>query len=90
MTKTRYSVECLECGTIQADTTDDGLFSRPTAERRAGFHEGAFDHSVTVEVAEETNEYRCPVCYTKCVGELERDEHAKTEPGVRPSSFVRV
>lgn len=89
MTSRRWSVDCRECGEIEADT-DDGLFSRPTAERRAGFHEGSHGHDVTVEVAEETNEYRCPVCQTKCTGERERDEHAKTEPGVHPSSFVRV
>ena len=88
--KVRYKLVCRQCGEIEADTSDDGLFSRPTAERRAGFHEGAFEHDVSVEVAEETNEYRCPVCHTKCVGERERDEHAKGEPGVSPSSFVRV
>lgn len=89
MTKKRYAVECTDCGTIGADT-DDGLFTRATAERRAGFHEGTRGHIVSVEVAEETPEYRCPVCHTKCVGERERDEHARTEPGVSPDSFVRV
>lgn len=89
MTQKRYTIDCLDCGIIEADT-DDGLFSRPTAERRAGFHEGAFDHSCTVEIAEETPEYRCPVCHTLCVGEDERDSHARTEPGVQPSSFIRV
>jgi len=90
MAQFRYRVTCRECGEITADTTDDGLFDEATAHRRAGSHEGAFDHGCTVEIAEETNEYRCPVCQTKCVGERERDEHAKSEPGVQPSSFVRV
>lgn len=89
MTQKRYRVVCHECGEIEADT-DDGLFSRPTAERRAGFHEGSRDHDLTVEVAEVTKEYRCPICHTKCVGERERDEHANSEPGVKPSSFVEV
>jgi hypothetical protein len=86
----RYQVVCEDCGVIEADTSDDGLYDKATAHRRAGFHEGSRDHSVRVEVARETNEYRCPVCQTKCVGERERDGHAKTEPGVQPSSFVRV
>lgn len=90
MTEFRYSVTCWQCGEIVADTTDDGLFDKATAHRRAGHHEGAFDHECEVEIAEETNEYRCPVCQTKCVGERERDKHAKTEPGVHPDSFVRV
>ncbi len=87
----RYKVVCLSCGEIEADS-DDGLYDKASAHRRAGFHEGANSAPCTcnVEVAEETNEYRCPVCQTKCVGERERDEHAKTEPGVQPSSFVRV
>lgn len=89
MSQKRYTVECLECGTIEADT-NDGLFSRATAERRAGYHEGSRGHQCNVEVAEETPEYRCPVCHTLCVGDRERDEHARTEPGVKPSSFVRV
>jgi len=90
MAKFRYSVTCCECGEIEADTTDDGRFDKATAHRRAGFHEGAFDHECNVEIVAETNEYRCPVCHTKCVGEQERDDHAKTEPGVDPSSFTRV
>ena len=89
MTQKRYSLRCLTCGEIEADS-DDGLFSRSTAERRAGFHEGSTGHQVKVEAAEETKEYRCPVCHTKCVGERERDEHAETEPGVKPDQFVRV
>lgn len=90
MTKKRYRVTCEDCGTITADTTDDGLFREATAHRRAGFHEGSFGHSCSVEVASTTNEYRCPVCNTKCVGERERDDHAKTEPGVHPDQFYRV
>lgn len=86
----RYKVVCADCGEIEADTSDDGHFPRHKAHRRAGFHEGAFEHMVDVEVAESTEEYRCPVCHTKCTGERERDEHAKSEPGVDPSSFVRV
>lgn len=49
----RYAVVCDECGEIEADTSDDGLFEKATAHRRAGHHEGAFDHHCTVEVAEE-------------------------------------
>lgn len=90
MTRCRYEVVCAEGCAIDADTSDDGLFSLSTAHRRAGFHEGSTGHDCSVEVAEETPEYRCPVCATKCVGERERDEHAKTEPGVDPSSFYRV
>lgn len=90
MTKTRYSVHCETCGEIEADTTPDGLFDLATANRTAGFHEGAGHGPARVEKAEETPEYRCPVCQTKCVGERERDEHARTEPGVSPDSFVRV
>jgi len=90
MTEKRYRVECRECGEIEADTTDDGLFSKATAHRRAGHHEGAFDHSCTVSIADETPEYRCPVCNTRCVGDRERDDHARTEPGVEPESFYRV
>jgi len=87
----RYKVVCLECGEIEADTPD-GLYDETTAHRRAGFHEGINDgdHSCSVEIEKTTKEYRCPVCQTKCVGERERDDHAKTEPGVQPSSFVRV
>jgi hypothetical protein len=92
MAQYRYSVTCRECGKITADTTDDGLFDKATAHRRAGHHEGAHGggHECDVEIEEETKEYRCPVCQTKCIGERERDEHAKSEPGVQPSSFVRV
>lgn len=86
----RYSVTCRTCGEIEADLSEDGLFDEATGHRRAGHHEGEFDHECDVEIAEETNEYRCPVCQTKCVGERERDEHAKSEPGVSPSSFARV
>lgn len=86
----RYSLTCRECGLIESDTSEDGLFDEPTAHRRAGVHEGTYNHTVTVDIAEETNEYRCPVCHTKCIGEQERDEHAKTEPGVPPGTFVRV
>jgi len=49
MTKKRYQVNCREGCEIEADLSDDGLFSRPTAERRAGFHEGSTGHSVNVE-----------------------------------------
>jgi len=90
MTKRRYQVNCREGCEIEADLSDDGLFDRPTAERRAGFHEGSTGHSVDVEAVEETPEYRCPVCHTKCTGKRERDDHAQTEPGVRPDSFTRV
>lgn len=90
MTRKRYEVDCLDGCEIEADTSDDGLFSRATAERRAGFHEGSVGHDVRVNIAEETPEYLCPVCLTKCVGERARDEHAQTEPGVSPSSFERV
>jgi|GEM_PF-2587610 len=86
----RYQVVCEDCGVIEADTSDDGLYDKATAHRRAGFHEGSRDHSVSVEIARETNEYRCPVCYTMCIGEEERDDHAQTEPGVHPDQFVRV
>lgn len=91
MTQKRYRVNCLECGEIPADT-DDGLYKEATAQRRAGFHEGITDdeHTCIVEVATETNEYRCPVCNKKCVGERERDDHARTEPGVKPDAFYRV
>jgi hypothetical protein len=90
MTERRYRLDCQQCGTIEADTTSDGLFTRPKAERRAGFHEGARGHEVSVEVAEKTLEWRCPVCHLKVTGEDERDEHAQTEPGVHPDQFVRV
>jgi len=92
MAQYRYSVTCRTCGEITADISDDGLFDKATAHRRAGHHEGSHGggHECDVEIEEETKEYRCPVCQTKCVGERERDEHAKTEPGVHPSSFVRV
>lgn len=90
MTRRRYKVLCRTCGELPADCSDDGLFGPKTAHRRAGFHEGSTGHDVDVEVAEQVNEYRCPVCHTKCVGEDERDEHARTEPGVQPESFVRV
>jgi len=90
MTVFRYSVTCRECGEIKADTSDDGHFDKATAHRRAGFHEGAQGHECDVGIIDETNEYRCPVCHTKCVGEQERDDHAKTEPGVSPDSFTRV
>ena len=90
MAQYRYRVVCSTCGEIEADTSDDGLFDKAKAHRRAGHHEGAFDHHCDVEIVDETNEYRCPVCHTKCVGEQERDRHAKSEPGVAPDSFVRV
>jgi hypothetical protein len=88
MTKKRYGVTCRECGKIDSD----GPSKTASAYRRAGFHEGLHDgdHVCDVRVVDETNEYRCPVCHTKCIGERERDEHAKTEPGVSPGSFVRV
>jgi hypothetical protein len=93
----RYEIVCRTCGQIESDTTSDGLFDEATANRRAGHHEGVYDglddnrdHNCEVQAVEETNEYRCPVCHTKCVGEDERDKHARTEPGVQPSSFVRV
>jgi len=72
MAQYRYSVTCRECGKITADTTDDGLFDKATAHRRAGHHEGARGggHECDVEIEEETKEYRCPVCQTKCIGEL--------------------
>jgi hypothetical protein len=90
MTKIRYAVMCQECGEIESDTRDDGLFREATAHRRAGHHEGSTGHQCDVVAEKETNEYRCPVCHTQCVGERERDEHAKSEPGVSPDSFVRV
>jgi len=90
MTKKRYEVSCLDGCEITADMSDDGLFSRATAERRAGYHEGSTGHQVVVEVENATEEYLCPVCHIRCVGEQERDEHAQTEPGVSPDSFTRV
>jgi len=90
MSKKRYSVTCRECGEIEADTTDDGLFDKATAHRRAGHHEGAFDHSCGVEVAEETPQYQCPVCGKTVTGERAKDDHAKTEPGMAASSMRRV
>jgi len=92
MAQKRYSVTCRECGEIVADISDDGLFDKATAHRRAGHHEGSRGggHECDVEVAKRTKEFRCPVCHTTCVGERERDDHAKTEPGVRPDSFRRV
>jgi hypothetical protein len=90
MPERRYDVVCQEGCEIEADTTDDGLFSKAQAHRRAGHHEGALDHSCEVEVAEETLQWRCPVCQKLCNGERERDRHAGKEPGVKPSSFVRV
>lgn len=93
MTQYRYEVVCNECGQVVSSTDGDGRFDREsTAYRRAGFHEGMNDgdHTCEVERVEKTNEYRCPVCHTKCVGERERDEHARSEPGVSPDSFTRV
>lgn len=90
MSEKRYSVTCWECGEIEADTTDDGLFDKATAHRRAGHHEGAFDHDCDVEIAEETPEYQCPICHTTVTGERARDEHAKTEPGLHANSMRRV
>ena len=90
MSEFRYSVTCDECGEIVADTSDDGLFSVETAHRRAGHHEGAFDHECTVEIEMEIKEYRCPICHTKVTGKRERDEHASGEPGLKPSGMVRV
>lgn len=90
MTEFRYSVTCRECGEIEGDLSDDGLFDKATAYRRAGHHEGSTGHECDVDIADETNEYRCPVCHTKCVGERERDKHAQKEPGVKPDAFVRV
>jgi len=89
MTKYRYTITCEECGEIDPDASG-GLFDEATAHRRAGYHEGALGHDCDVEIAEKTNEYRCPVCHTKCVGERERDEHAQAEPGVKPDQFTRV
>ena len=90
MAQYRYTVTCERCGDIEADTSDDGLFDQTTAHRRAGHHEGSTGHSCEVVPVEKTKEYRCPVCHTKCVGERERDEHAKSEPGVKPDQFTRV
>jgi hypothetical protein len=90
MTQKRYAVDCRQCGPIEADTASDGLFTKATAHRRAGYHEGAFDHECEVRVETETPEYRCPICHTLCTGKRERDEHARTEPGVKPDSFPRV
>lgn len=87
--KRRYRVLCRECGEIEADT-EDGLYDRPTAERRAGFHEGAKVHKCTVEVAEETPEFECPICHTTVTGEQARDEHAAGEPGMQPSAMRLV
>jgi len=90
MTKKRYTVICQdEHGRIEADT-DDGLFTLATAHRRAGFHEGAFDHNCEVEVAEATPQYQCPICHTTVTGERAKEEHARTEPGMRASSMRRV
>ncbi|MFC3476301.1 hypothetical protein [Halobacterium litoreum] len=90
MSKRRYRLVCDECGVIESDMTSDGLFTRPKAERRAGFHEGALEHEVDVEVAEETPEFLCPGCNLKLTGTDERDEHAEVEPGIKPEAFVRV
>lgn len=90
MSKRRYDVVCLEGCEIEADTTDDGLFSKAQAHRRAGHHEGALDHSCEVEVAEETPQYQCPVCQTVVTGERAKEDHAKTEPGMAASSMRRV
>lgn len=93
----RYEIVCLTCGLIESDTTEDGLFDKASANRRAGYHEGVHvgpdnveDHSCRVEVAEETNEYLCPGCNQKFTGEEERDDHATTEPGIKQDAFVRV
>lgn len=92
----RYEVVCETCGEIESDTTSDGLYDKATANRRAGHHEGLHDglhedgHSCRVEVAEETNEYRCPVCQLKVTGEQDREDHARGHPGVSAESFVRV
>lgn len=55
----RYRVECSVCGVIEADT-DDSLYSRPTAERRAGWHEstGSTDPHANhfVSVIEDTDD----------------------------------
>jgi len=88
----RYSVTCRECGQILADTSDDGLFDRATAHRRAGHHEGAegSKHLCDVEVAEKTNEYQCPICMKTVTGERARDKHARSEPGLDADSMVRL
>lgn len=90
--KKLYTVVCKQCGEIEADTTDSGLYQKGPANRRAGYHEGlrGTEHRCEVIIEEKTDEYLCPVCHTKCVGEKERDDHAKKEPGVKPSSFTRV
>jgi hypothetical protein len=90
MTKRRYKVVCSEGCEIEADTTDDGLFSEAQAHRRAGDHEGRFGHSCEVEVAEETPQYQCPICHTTVTGEYEKEQHAAGEPGMSASSMRRV
>ena len=89
--KRRFRVFCRTCGEIEADT-DDGMYDKTTAYRRAGFHEGLHDgeHTCSVEVGEETNEYQCPICHTTVTGKRERDRHASKEPGLQPDSMMRV
>ena len=92
MTEKRYSVTCRECGELESDMSSGGLFDKATvAHRRAGFHEGSRDdHSCTVEVAEATPEFQCPICMTTVTGERERDSHAQSEPGLKADGMERV
>lgn len=59
-----------------------------TTESKARLLVGEIENELEDEPEEEVKVYQCPVCHTKCYGEQERDEHAKTEPGVQPSSFT--
>lgn len=92
MTQKRYAVVCERCGVIDAEISDDKLYKKAPAYRRAGYHHGSRGpmHECEVVVEKETKEYRCPVCHKTCVGEEERDKHAEKEPGVQASMFVRV
>lgn len=47
-----YKLVCVECGTIEADTTETGFFEDvEVAQRRAGFHEGIGNPVCSVTVA---------------------------------------
>lgn len=91
MVHLRYTVTCNTCGTIEADT-EDGLFRKATAHRRAGWHEGSFGdgHACTVTVEEEIPEFICPICKARCVGVDDRDDHAEEHPDLPTTSFGRI
>lgn len=90
MTKKRYAVTCRDgCGEIEADT-DDGLYRKAQAYRRAGYHEGSHGHDCAVDAVKKTPEYQCPICHTTVVGERAKEEHAQTEPGMSADSMRRV